>query len=137
MPAKLLITTTGAAAEYLPSDGLARDELLGLVRLALPMRAQHAGKRPGLLARTVLECCRRMGPPYSFSRLLEQLDVLAAERAECDGSTLPPVEAVRRTWELVIFHDPNRGRVEVPFATLRGHLTSAKKTLVAGILDYA
>lgn len=134
---KPTILTTGAAAEHLPPAGPERDELLGLIRLGLSMQAQHVGRRPGLLAKTVLAACRSMGPPYSFARLLEEFDLLAALRAESDGRDMQPVEAVRRTWEIVVFHDPKRGRTEVPFATLRGHLTQAKKILKAEILASA
>lgn len=123
------IATTGDAAGYLPPDGQARDELLNLVQLGLRFRAQHTGRRPGLLARTVRDCVARVGPRCTFAELLVELDLLAAERAEARGGRLPPVESVSRSWEVVRFHDPRRGEIEVSFSALRAHLTAAKKIL--------
>ncbi len=117
------ITTTGGAAEYLPPAGQARDDLLALVRIGLDFRAQWHGKRPGALAALVLDCVKRAGPPYSFAQLLDELET---DAAQVGADVCSPCDSVNRVRELVVFHLPRRGRVEVPFATLRRHLTTAK-----------
>ena len=120
---KRLITTTGAAAEYLPPSGQARDEILGLVRLALPFAAQHRGKRPGALAQLVLETARRCGSPYSFWQLIDALEDAAATYG-ADGKGV--VDGVNRVRETVGICLPGREYRDVPFGTLRRHLTAAK-----------
>lgn len=129
--AKWSDTATGTAAHYIPA-GPKRDELLGLVRIGIKFKQQHAGKRPGCLAHLVLDCARRGGPPYSFEQLLDELELEAARR-ELDGEGASPVEKIDRVWQLATVHTPARGRVQVPFATLRNHLTYAKKCLRAEI----
>lgn len=121
-----IILTTGAAAEHLPPSGQARDEILGLVRLALPFAAQHLGRRPGALAQLVLDRARRAGPPYSLAGLLE---ILEEEALQVGGDKCSPVDGVNRVREHAIIFVPGRARPEVPFATLRRHLTAAKKIL--------
>lgn len=116
-------TTTGDAAEYLPPAGQARDDLLNLVRLGLSFRAQQAGKRPGALAGLVLDRARRAGPPYSFAQLLDELET---DAAQVGADVCSPCDSVNRVRELAVFHLPCRGRAEVPFGTLRRHLTTAK-----------
>ncbi len=128
--AERLITTTGAAAEHLPPAGQARDEILGLVRLALPFAAQQGGKRPGALARLVLDRARRAGPPYSFAQLL---DVLEDDVAQYGSDARSPVDQVNRVRETVTVCLPRQDGREVPFATLRRHLTGAKKILKSEI----
>lgn len=118
-------------AQYLP-PGPARDELLGLVRLGLKFRQQHGGKRPGAIARLVLECARRAGEPYSFDAVLVELS-LAARRRTLLGDRSMIVLDVARDDEFVTVDVPGRGPRDIPFATVRNHLTEAKKKLRAEI----
>ena len=114
---------------HLPA-GPERDEILGLIRLGAHFKAQQVGKRPGLLARLVLDCARRAGPPYSFAQLLDELALEAARRA-LHGEQASPVEKVDRVWQLATIHLPKHGGVPVPFKTLQNHLTTAKIILRA------
>ena len=107
-----------------------QNKLLGLARLGMCFKAQHIGRRPGRLSRLVLDCARRTGPPYTFVRLLDELSLEAARR-ELNGERASPVEKVDRIWELVTIHLPKQGRVQVPFATVRNHLTKSKKIIKA------
>ncbi len=120
-------TATGYAKENLPR-GKQRDEILGLVRIGLKFKSQQVGKRPGVLARTVLDCAKRAGPPYSFAQQLDELERAAARR-ELHGEAESPVEKVDRIFELVTLHT-KFGRAQVPFSTMRNHLTTAKKCLL-------
>ncbi len=124
-------TATGWADAHLPR-GRRRDEILGLIRLGATFKAQQCGKRPGVLSVLVLDCARQAGPPYTFAKLLDQLE-LAAARRELHGEVANPVEKIDRIWQLVTVHLPRRGRVQVPFASLRRHLTTAKNNLRADI----
>lgn len=125
--AELFGGATGALVSYVPA-GADQDELLDLVRMGVYFKANHIGKRPGALSRLILDCTRRAGPPYTFARLLDELSLEAARR-ELHGERASPVEKVDRIWELVTIHLPKQGRVQVPFATVRNHLTTAKKII--------
>lgn len=120
---------TGALVSYVPA-GDDQDELLGLVRMGVRFKANHIGKRPGALSRLILDCTRRAGPPYTFAGLLNEL-ALEAARRDLHGEHASPVEKICRIWALVTIHLPKQGRVQVPFATVRNHLTAAKKTIRA------
>lgn len=120
-------TATGCAALYVP-PGAKCEEILLLIRLGQRFRSQQVGKRPGTLSLLVLDCARRAGPPYSFDGLLCQLELLAVQR-EQEGERASPVEKVSRVWQLLTFHHPRTGRMQIPFSTLRNHLTNAKKIL--------
>lgn len=119
-------TATGCASLYLP-PGERRDEILGLIRIGLRFREQQVGKRPGILSRLVLECARRIGKPYSFAQLLDELELEAARR-DLYGEQASPVEKVDRIWQLVTIHT-KKGREQKPFGTVRNHLTRAKKRI--------
>lgn len=122
-------TATGTAVRHIPPGEL-RDEILVLLRLGVKFKAQQVGKRPGFLARLVLDCARRAGPPYSFKQLLDELELEAARR-ELNGEKASPVEKIDRVWQLITIHAPKRA--QIPFGTIRNHLTHAKKTLQAEI----
>lgn len=122
-------TTTGTIVTHVP-EGPDRDAILGLVRLGLQFQQQQTGKKPGYLANFILDCAQRAGPPFSFDQLLFEFNRLAAQR-ESDGEGASPVEKVSRSYQLVTLHIPKKGRVQVPFGTLRNHLTEAKKRLAA------
>lgn len=124
-------TATGTAAQYLP-PGDETDEIMRLIRLGVAFRAQHGGKRPGPLANLILDCAKRAGAPYSFPRLLDELELDAARR-ELHGVAGSPIEKVDRVWQLLTVHLPKRGRVQVPFGTIQNHLTAARKSLLAEI----
>lgn len=123
-------TATGYAAAYLP-PGKQLDDILVAIRLGQKFDKRE-GKKPGVLSRLVLDCARRAGPPYSFDGLLCEMELLAVQR-EKEGEARSPVERVSRTWGLLTFHCPRKGRMQIPFGTLRNHLTHAKKILRAEI----
>ena len=117
---------------YVPS-GPKRDELMQLICIGAKFkRQQAAGKRPGHLSHIVLECANHIGHRCSFEQLLNQLEIMATRR-EVHGDKESPVEKVNKEWEIVTIHFPKRGRVHVPFKTLRNHLTNSKKRLLAAI----
>jgi len=123
---------TGALVRHVPA-GKELDELLTLVRIGLRFRAQQkVGKKPGALARLVLDCARRAGPPYTFEKLLMEM-AYAARRRALLGEYVSPVLEVDRSCDLVTINLPKRGIVDVPFGTLRNHLTRAKNILHAKI----
>lgn len=122
-----VITSTGAAAEYMPPDGPARDDLLGLVRLGLKFKAQQQGKRAGFLHTYLESLVSKMLPPVSFDELLAELSFQAARRQTL-GVDASPIEKVDKTWEVLTWHDPRKGREQTPFGTIRNHLTKIRKT---------
>lgn len=128
----MLPDATGRLFELLPDScpEAEREALLGLVRLGAAFRRQQRGKRPGALARLVLDRARRAGPPYSFAQLL---DVLEDEVAQYGSDARSPVDQVNRVRETVTVCLPRQDGREVPFATLRRHLTAAKKILKSEI----
>lgn len=121
-----LITTTGAAAQWLPADAIG-EELLGLVRIGLAFRSQHRGRRPGFAAQLVCAAAARIPQPPTFAALLEELESMAVRRAMYRAYADNPVEKVDRIWGLVTIHDPKQGRVQVAFKTLQNHLTNCRK----------
>lgn len=125
-------TATGMVAQYLP-PGPARDELLGLVRLGLKFRQRHGtGKKPGPIARLVLECARRAGEPHTFDAVLVELSLAARRRAFLGDRSMIVLD-VSREDEFVTVDVPGRAPRDIPFATIRNHLTQAKKRLRAEI----
>lgn len=128
MTSRKLITTTGAAAEHLPADGPERDEILGLVRVALRFCDEQAGRRPGFMRRYLIDLARKIEPPMTFERLLLQLAFEAQRRAFL-GVAESPIEKIDREFEMVTYHDQKHGRLQVTFKTLRNHLTAVKKIL--------
>lgn len=120
-------TTTGWCNAHLPR-GKRRDEVLTLIRLGAKFKSQQCGKRPGVLARLVLDCARRAGPPYSFAQLLDELEREAARR-ELHGERASPIEKVDRIWQLVTIHVKQR-RVQKPFKTFQNKLTVARKIII-------
>ncbi|OFZ85788.1 MAG: hypothetical protein A2V78_02490 [Betaproteobacteria bacterium RBG_16_64_18] len=131
--AKWSDTATGTAAHYIPA-GPKRDELLGLVRIGIKFQQQqHTGRRPGFLHRYIASITGRIKPPVTFERLLEELELEAARRnLAADDEPLPPVETVNRVWELVTYHHPKRGPLQVAFGTLRNYFTATKKDRFTG-----
>ncbi|MDZ4202790.1 MAG: hypothetical protein U1C96_11675 [Gallionella sp.] len=107
-----------------------RDDLISVIRIGIKFKHQHGGKKPGALSRLVLDCARRAGPPHSFEQLIAEMELSAARR-ELYGECASPIEKIDRVWQLATIHLPKRGRVQVPFGTVRNHLTSAKKLLSA------
>ena len=125
-------TATGTVARHMPA-GAELDGVLVVIRAGVKFwKQQHAGKGPGQLSRLVLACARRAGAPYSFEQLLWEFDLEAGRRAHA-GERASPVEEVNRAWLLVTLHVHGRGRVQVPFGTLRNRLTVARKILHAEI----
>lgn len=117
---------TGALVKYVPA-GPEQDELLGLLRMGILFKKQQQGKRPGILSRLVLTCAKRVGPSCSFASLLDELSLEAARR-DLHGVQASPVEKVDRIWDLITIHT-KRGREQIPFGTVRNHLTDARKIL--------
>lgn len=102
---------------------------MALIRLGMVFRAQHTGKRPGPLAHLIFDCAKRAGPPHTFARLLDELE-LAAARRELDGPQAAPIEKVDRVWQIITIHT-KKGREQISFGTVRNHFTKARKILLA------
>ena len=106
-------------------EGPKRDELLGLVRIGIIFsQQQHAGRRPGFLHRYVAGIVARMAPPVTFERLIEALELAATRR---NGGDETPIEHCSRAFELLTYHDPRKGRLQVTFGRLRNIFTEAKR----------
>lgn len=108
--------------------GPERDQVLDLIRFAITFKAQHAGRRPGFLAKEIARIVEKIGEPITFERVLEEIESAAVRRDRGDEGAF---EQVNRVWSLVTYHDPRRGRVQVTFATIRNKLTACKKNLQA------
>lgn len=119
------MSCTGYAAEYLP-PGPELEELLGLVRIGVKFAAQHNGSKPGFMHRYLLRLAGGMGGDLSFERLLLELK-LEARKREVLGADKSPVERVDEEFEVLTWHDPRRGRRQMPFGTLRNAWTAARK----------
>lgn len=121
-------TAAETLARYVPA-GQVREELLALIRIGVIFgRQQQVGRRPGFLHHFIAGIVERIGSPATFERLLAVLELEATHR-NLDGEFGHPVEIVNRVWELVTYHHPQRGRLQVTFGTLRNILTAVKKTL--------
>ena len=127
-------TATETLLRYVPA-GPTRDELLELVRTGAKfLQQQHIGRRPGFLRRYVTNIVALLDSP-TFENLIDELELEAARRGFSETSKgRPPIEEVNRIWDLVKYHDPKRGEVQVTFGRLRNILTSAKKSLFMGSL---
>lgn len=110
--------------------GPALNEILSLVRFALTFKAQQCGRRPGFLAKEIRCAALRIGEPVTFERLLVELEN-AAVRRDREGEAASPFESVNRIWELVTYHHPSRGRIQVTFKTIRNKMTICKKAVTA------
>lgn len=116
---------TGRLVAFVPA-GPERDELLVLVRLGQAFRRQQqAGRRPGFLHRYVAAIVERLGPRVTFDELVAELQVEAGRRLA--GDERVPLEEASRSWEVIKFHDPRRGRIEVTFGRLRNLLTEIRR----------
>lgn len=110
-------------------------EIIELAALGAKFRSQQrTGKKPGALFWLVHSCAKRAGHPYTFERLLVELAYSARCREILGKHT--EVLDVDRSSEVVAVELPRRGIVDVPFATLRNHLTKAKKLLISEIPDF-
>lgn len=109
--------------EYVPA-GDDRDRLLGLLRLAAPFEAQQVGKRPEFLHNYIAGLVAGMDRP-TFKNLLDELTLAAARRATDNGAH-EPIESVSRSFELLTYHHPRKGRQQVTFGWVRNLLTAAK-----------
>jgi len=123
------VTCTGDAAEHLPPEGPVRDELLGLVRLGLAIEAQHTGRKPGFLHNYLVDLAARVGGDLTFNGLLLELR-LEARKRELLGDDASPSERVDEGFELFTYHDPRRGRIQMPFGTLRNRWTDVRKKIL-------
>lgn len=122
------MSCTGWAAEFLP-QGPERDACLGLIRIGVKFSAQHNGSKPGFMHRYLLGLAAGMGGDLSFERLLLELK-LEARKRELLGADTSPVERVDETFELLTWHDPRRGRRQMPFGTLRNQLSAVRKKVL-------
>lgn len=118
---------TGALVKHVP-PGDTRDEIMMLVRLAIPFARQQCGKRHGYLHHYLVGMVGGMDGRPSFEKLLDEL-TLAAQRRDCSDGRHEPIERVSRSMEVLIYHDPIYGEKEIDFGTLRNRLTAAKKAL--------
>lgn len=128
MPRAITPDATGRLVACMATGTTAtdREELLLLVRLGVKIRAQHNGKKPGFLACYLTDLAKRINGPLTFESLLLELRYQARVR-EVQGENASPIESVNVSFELLTYHDPRRGRLQMPFGTLRNHLTTLKK----------
>ena len=122
---RTLFTATGYAAENLPA-GTEREEIIVLIRLGAKFRSQHVGKRRGFLHNYLDSVVARMAEPLTFDALLGELELAAVRRSADDGEAVP-VEQVSRSFCLLTYHDPKRGRLQVTFGRLKNIFTEAKR----------
>jgi len=117
-------TPTGTLVRHIPA-GPARDELLGLVRVGIKFQEQqHVGRRPGFLHHYITGLVSGLEAPATFERLIVALELAAARR---NGASETPIEQCSRSFELLTYHDPKRGRQQVTFGRLRNIFTEAKR----------
>lgn len=119
-------SATGYAAMHLP-PGKRTEEILGMIRMGLPFMENHCGRRPGYLHNYLLVLSRKI-KSLTFDALLQEL-AFEARRRELLGEHVSPIEKIDREFELLTYHDPKHGRVQLTFDTLRGKLTKIKKVL--------
>lgn len=103
-----------------------REELLLLVRLGVKIRAQHNGRKPGFLACYLSDLAKQINGPLTFESLLLELRYQARVR-EVRGESASPIESCDASFELLTYHHPRRGRLQMPYGTLRNYLTTLKK----------
>jgi hypothetical protein len=106
-------------------------ELLELVKLGLRFKKNQFGGKPRYFSKYLVSIVKDIQKP-TFKNILYQLELESARRG-LHGEKASPVEKVDRIWELVTYHDPKKGRVQMPFGTLRNHLTKAKKKLTNNV----
>lgn len=116
---------TGYAAKHLP-PGEQREQVLTLIRQGVKFKTQQTGRKPGTLSKLVTDAVINAGGHCSFAGLIDELERCAARRA-LRGPIESPVEKVDRIFEVLTYHDSKKGRSQAAFATLRNHLTKAKK----------
>jgi hypothetical protein len=122
------MSCTGYAAEYLP-PGPERDECLGLIRIGVKFASQHNGSKPGYMHRYLLGLVGGMEGDLSFDRLLLELRFEARKR-DLLGDDRSPIERVDESFEVLVWHDPRRGRRQMPFGTLRNAWTVVRKKVL-------
>lgn len=123
------MSATGYAAQHLP-PGPERDECLGLIRAGVTFTAQQNGRKPGFLHCFLLALAGRLEGDLSFNGLLLELRVEARKR-ELLGEETSPVEKVDEAFEVLTYHEPRRGRIQMPFGTLRNKWTEVRKKIAA------
>lgn len=116
------VGATGFAAQYLP-PGAETDDVMRLLRQGVAFDRRE-GKRPGFLHRYIVGIVAQIPQKPTFERLLTALELEAVRR---DRGEKSPIERVSRSFEIIKFYHPKKGELEIPFTTLRGYLTAAKK----------
>jgi hypothetical protein len=119
---------TGYVYDNLP-EGPERDEAIVMIRLGVKFAAQqNIGKKPGFMACYLTDLATRIKGPLTFESLLLALRIQALTLSVDDESD-SPIENVDLSFELLTYHHPRRGRLQMPFGTLRNYLTKVKKDL--------
>lgn len=121
------MSATGYVAQHLP-HGPELEEVLGLIRVGVKFSAQRGGK-PGFMHWYLLGLVDGMGGDLSFERLLLELRFEARKRALL-GPEKSPIERVDDSFELLTWHDPRRGRRQMPFGSLRNAWTVVRKKVL-------
>lgn len=106
--------------------GAERDVVIGLVKLGATFKCQHVGRRPGALAELVLKLMESAGAPYTFKRLVLEMEYEAVKRSRGFPSQIEEVDKEAMT---VAVELPGRGIVERKFSAVRRHYYEAKKFL--------
>lgn len=107
-------------------QSMSKEELIDLAKATIKFTEQQKkGKRPEAFSRFLIDIVKDMPSP-TFANVLYELE-LAAIRREKEGEKASIVERLDRIWQLVTWHHPKRGRLQMPFSTLRNKLSRAKK----------
>lgn len=117
------MSATGYLFDNLP-DGPERDELLGLIRVGLAFRGQQCGRKPDQITNYIADLVSKLSKPTNAA-LLERLE--SASTKHDYGANEVAVVLVNRVFEVVQFHHPRRGTVEISFKRLQNVMTIAKK----------
>lgn len=113
---------TGYAAQHLPS-GDETETVMRLLRLGVKFDRRE-GKRPGYLHKYITNLVAQIPQKPTFEKLLVALELEAVRRDQDEDS---PVSRVSRSFEIMKFHHPKKGELEIPFGTLRNYFTAVKK----------
>ncbi|MGB4248544.1 MAG: hypothetical protein WBJ75_12575 [Pseudohongiellaceae bacterium] len=106
--------------------GSERDVVLDYIKFAAPFKNQHVGRRPGELRAIVLQLLQNAGKPYTFEKLLREMEYEAIKR----GNGFPSrIDEVDREMKLVIVDLPRVGTVERKFSAILRHFYAAKNIL--------
>lgn len=110
-----------------------RAQVIELVRVGAQFKPQQKiGRRLDFCTRFIIDLARSLDQPVTFAALLDALETQAARR-EIHGAQAAPIEKIDRVWQVMTFHHPKRGRVQIAFGSLQNKLTLARKKIRADV----